>query len=133
MEKNVQWKNYLGKGAYTEKVYSLDEATIDKVVPQPCPNGNYKILRHDLSDNMARVIYIGRVADRTADAGLADRLKEHIGEWPGVLYFDFNVKETPLQAYYQECLDYHNWQPIYNSVHPAKLPGRDDKCPVCGE
>lgn len=45
------------------------------------PNGNYKIFRQNPFDKKYYVVYVGRVADRTTDEGLKDRLKEHIGEW----------------------------------------------------
>ena len=130
---NLIWDNYLGLGPHKENVYSLDEQTIDFAVPSNISNGNYKIFQQNPTDKLYYVIYVGRVADRTTDDGLKDRLKEHIGEWPGSLYFDYEAKNTSLQAYHQECVDYHNWQPIYNSVHPAKLPNRNDPCPICGQ
>lgn len=134
MNIEIWWTNYQGKGTYfQETVYSLDEDGINANVPKNQPNGNYKIFQQNPTDKLYYVIYVGRVADRTSDEGLKDRLKEHIGEWSGVLYFDFEVKGTPLQAYNQECEDYHDWQPIYNSVHPAKLPNRNDPCPICGQ
>ena len=130
---NLTWDNYLGQGPHCENVYSLDRETIDAIVPANMPNGNYKIFRQNPFDKKYYVVYVGRVADRTTDDGLKDRLKEHIGEWPGSLYFDCEAKNTPLQAYNQECVDYHDWQPKYNSVHPAKLPNRNDPCPICGQ
>ena len=130
---NLTWENYLGQGPHCETVYSLEGEIIDAIVPANVPNGNYKLFQQNPIDKKYYVVYVGRVADRISDEGLRDRLKEHIGEWLGIMYFDFEVKDTPLQAYYQECLDYHNWQPMYNSVHPAKLPGRNDECPICGE
>lgn len=130
---NLTWENYLGQGSYNESAYSLDRETIDAIVPVNVPNGNYKIFQQNPIDKKYYVVYVGRVADRTADEGLRYRLKEHIGEWSGDLYFDYGVKTTPLQAYNQECQDYHNWNPKYNNVHPAKLPGRDDRCLICGE
>lgn len=140
MKRYVTWKSYPGVGKEKSMyLYSLDADTIDDVVDSGIPNGNYRIFRRtEKADGTGsyRNIYIGRVADRTSDDGLKDRLKEHIGEWRGDLYFECNSEPTPLAAYQHECRDYHTWkeedQAEYNSVHPAKLRP-NDKCPVCGE
>jgi len=133
MEMQVTWQNYPGKGQYVETVYTLDEHTIDEVVPDNCPHGNYRILRFNPMNETVNVIYVGRVANRTSDAGLKDRLKEHVNEWQGILYFDFEIQPTAIDAYQQECWDFHNWNTQHNDSHPAKLPYRNDPCPVCGQ
>lgn len=134
----VTWQKYPGTGNYhSQVVYSLDAQTIDNIVPNDKPHGNYKIYRKTIQglQSYFKVIYVGRVADRTSDKGLKERIKEHINDWKGDLFFDYKVQATAKAAYNRECTDYHTWknagQADYNNVHPAKL---DDNCtcPVCG-
>lgn len=129
----VEWNNYPNIGHLIEDVYSLDERTIDQIVPANKPNGNYKIYRYDSVNSVVNVIYVGRVADRDSDEGLKVRLKEHIGEWQGLLFFNFIIQNTPVQAYNQECIDYHDFRPEYNIYHPDKLSNNEAKCPICEE
>lgn len=135
----ITWSNYLGSGKpFSTMAYPLDEATINDIVPDNKPHGNYKIYQKRLVDGKEkyRVIYIGRTADRTSDLGLKARIKDHVKEWEGELFFDFVVQNSAKAAYEQECRDYHNWTErgcaIYNEYHPAKMDD-NDKCPVCGE
>lgn len=44
MKTQVEWQNYPEKGHYIEEIYSLDDSTIDDVLPGRYPNGNYRIL-----------------------------------------------------------------------------------------
>jgi len=104
-------------------IYKLDEKTVD-LIPDNIPNGNYRIYRRHTENDSYEVIYVGRVGNRTSDAGLKCRLKEHIGEWYGDLYFECNSQPSELFAYFRECSDFHQWkdanQARYNSDHPAK-------------
>lgn len=136
----VTWSNYMGTGqSKSVIVYSLDADTINAMVPDNISNGNYRIFRRYIEDgkSMFDVIYVGRVAFRTSDRGLKDRLLEHEGEWTGDLFFDYNNEPTALAAYRHECRDYHGWksvgQAIHNNVHPAKIPNYTEYCPICGQ
>lgn len=119
----------------TQNFGLLDESVIDKYVPDNHQPGNYRIGR--LIGNSFRIIYVGRV-DKRKDRGIKDRLKEHIGEWPGNLYFNWNDASTIEEAYNNECKDYHTWLnyegTLENDNHPAKPEGKTNlKCPVCNQ
>lgn len=140
MAEQVIWNNYMGTGqSKSVIVYPLDVNTINALVYDNISNGNYRIYRRSIKNGryMYDVIYVGRVALRTSDRGLKDRLLEHVEEWIGDLFFDYNNEPTALAAYRHECKDYHGWksvgQAIYNDVHPAKIPNYTESCPVCGQ
>ena len=133
----IQYINHPSTGDVLKvPAWSLDEETIDSVVPENISNGNYRIYeRHE--NGFCEVIYVGRVGNRTSDAGLKCRLKEHVGEWSGDLFFDWNAQSMELFAYNRECKDYHMWkdtgQAKYNDVHPAKPKRYANlvKCQIC--
>ncbi len=134
-KKTIKWNNYpyTGKAAVVE-YYKFDEKTIDKYVPEGVMPGNYKIGR--LKDGVFTIIYVGRV-DHRQDEGLRDRLKEHIGEWNGDLWFDWAKAKDVKAAYEQECTDFHLWggaKHLENDKHPRKPDGKTGmNCPICGE
>lgn len=133
---NVTWNIYPGtKKKETLSFALLREDVIEKEVPDGVMPGNYRIGR--LVGNKFRIIYIGRVDNRT-DRGLKDRLIEHIEEWDGDLYFNWNDEIESEDAYRRECEDYHNWLKyegsLENDIHPRKPNGKTNlKCPVCGQ
>ena len=82
------------------------------------------------------MIYVGRVDDRE-DEGLKERIKDHIGEWEGDLWFDWKEADNIAAAYEQECIDFHAWggkDKLENIDHPAKPKGKTNlKCPKCNQ
>lgn len=49
-------------------------------------------------------------------------------------HFWFQYKKTALDAYEQECKDYHKYGAVHtlrNKIHPAKNKGSNRLCPVC--
>lgn len=140
MEEQITWINYMGTGQpKTIIVYPFTAEIVNDLVFDNIPHGNYRIYRRYIENNryMYNVIYVGRVANRTSDRGLKDRLLEHIGEWTGELYFECNREISALAAYRHECNDYHGWksvgQAIYNDSHPAKISNFTEFCPICGK
>ena len=76
--------------------------------------------------------------DDRKDRGLKDRLIEHIGEWEGTLYFNWNDEFDVETAYRRECEDYHIWLEhegtLENDKHPRKPDGMPNlKCSICGQ
>lgn len=136
MGENIQvtWNDYPGKGRVTEPFGLLCKDVIERTVPDGIQPANYRIGRL-IGDNFS-IIYVGRVDERQ-DRGLKDRLIEHIGEWPGNLYFNWNNEADVEYAYYRECEDYHKWLEyegkLENDIHPRKPNGMNDlDCPICG-
>lgn len=131
----INWENYPYTGKKASVVfYKLTEDVVDDIVPDGIMPGNYRIGR--LKDQKFSMIYVGRVDDREDD-GLKDRIKEHIGEWKGDLWFDWKEVADVESAYKQECIDYHTWggkDKLENKEHPAKPKGKTNlKCPKCNQ
>lgn len=131
----VTWTNYPGKGRVTEPFGLLEKEVIERTVPDGIMPGNYRIGR--LVGTSFHIIYVGRVDDRQ-DRGLKDRLIEHIGEWQGTLYFNWNNEANVEDAYYRECEDYHKWLgyegALENDIHPRKPDEMSDlNCPICDQ
>lgn len=132
---NVTWNILDGTGKpTTQSMVALTSESIDKYVPDNVMPGNYTIGR--LEGNMLKIIYVGRV-DYRQDDGLKDRLKEHIGEWPGNLYFYWTPAYSVKEAFETECNDYHFWLKhegvLENEIHPRKPDGKNYNCPYCKE
>lgn len=132
---NVTWNNLHGDGKQTtQSMVALTSEAIDKYVPDGIMPGNYTIGR--LVGTKLHIIYVGRV-DYRQDDGLKDRLKDHIGEWPGSLYFYWTMANSVKVAYETECHDYHFWLnyegKLENEIHPRKPEGKDYDCPDCGQ
>lgn len=132
---NVKCDNLYGDGRQiTIEMVALTSEAIDKAVPAGIMPGNYVIGR--LTGNTLNVIYVGRV-DYRQDEGLKDRLKEHIGEWYGNLYFYWNKANSVKDSFETECNLYHFWLEhegqLENSIHPRKPANQNYTCPVCGQ
>lgn len=114
------------------KVFPFNKDSIETNVPDGVMPGNYRI--GSLRKSGYHVIYVGRV-DFREDRGIKDRLIEHIGEFEGDLYFDYNSNNTPENAYLRECLDYHFWKNVEgkleNKIHPDVPNGLNLHCPIC--
>lgn len=131
----VTWSDFPERGQVTEPFGLLEKGVIESTVPDGIQPGNYRIGR--LVGTSFHIIYVGRVDDRQ-DRGLKDRLIEHIGEWPGDLYFNWNDELEIDDAYNRECEDYHKWKDyegkLENGVHPRKPDGNTKiQCPICGQ
>lgn len=115
-------------------VYPLNVDSVEANVPDGVVPANYRIGR--LVGQSYTVIYVGRV-DYRQDCGLKDRMLEHIGEFYGNCYFEWNNATSPLAAYKRECQDYHCWGQyghLENKIHPRKPEGYSQTvCPVCGQ
>jgi hypothetical protein len=78
-----------------------------------------------LSRNGITIHYVGR-----SDSDLRGRLSQSIGEGKGYKYFWFDYETSPMKAYKRECILYHKYNPIDNTVHPAIPPFTNWRCPV---
>lgn len=116
-------------------MYKLDDDVIDKNVPDGIISGNYRIWRKN--DNKFTPLYVGR-SDERKDEGLKERIKDHVDEWEGDLWFDWSEADDVVEAYENECKDYHRCGgdngKLENNIHPRKPDGCCDlECPICGE
>lgn len=112
-------------------VYSYNEQTINLIITSDFI-GNYRIGILDENDTF-KVAYIGRATEQS----VKERLLQHIHnrDFNNCTVFDFNVAETPEDAYYRECLDYHAFDDgqggdgfFKNQIHPSKI-NADLECP----
>lgn len=122
------------KGKNRVIVYPLNEESIEMHIPDDVQPANYRIGR--LVGQKYHVIYVGRV-DSRQDRGLKDRMIEHVGEFTGDCYFEWNAADSILDAYMRECEDYHCWSlygSLENKIHPRKPDDyTQTMCPVCGQ
>jgi hypothetical protein len=115
-----QMKSLSMKGPYT-----LSVEMIEKEILARSP-GNYALGYVD--GHTFIVKYVGR-----SDFDLHSRLKDWVGKYP---LFKWSYASSDLSAYEKECLNYHDFGSnlaLDNLRHPAKLDGKDWKCPVCDE
>lgn len=91
--------------------------------------GNYRLSRN--SPDTFVVSYIGR-----SDNELANRIKDHIKE--GYKSFVWAPKDSPIEAYNQECEDFHYYGGDIGAIdndkdlgHPHSPKGETLSCPVC--
>ena len=121
-------------GEINVEVYPLNKDSIEKNVPDGIQPANYRIGR--LSNLGYSIIYVGRVDDRQ-DRGLKDRMIEHLDDFEGNCYFEWNETTSILDAYKKECTDYHCWSllgTLENSIHPRKPSSSIFTiCPICGQ
>lgn len=114
-------------------VFPLNEESIEEHVADGVQPANYRIGRQN--DQKYEVIYVGRV-DIRQDRGLKDRMIEHLNEFEGNCFFEWNEERNVIDAYTRECLDYHCWSEagnLENQIHPGKPTGYYKICPVCGK
>ncbi len=91
-----------------------------------------------INDNGLFVVrYVGR-----SDSDLKERVRHGIAEMEAdkALRFErfkFSYADSVVEAYYKECLNYHDFGGaegrLINKAHPAKPEGHEGKCPICGE
>ena len=114
-------------------VYPFNEESIEENVADDIQPANYRIGR--LDKQVYEVIYVGRVEIRQ-DRGLKDRMNEHLAEFEGDCYFEWNEANNVPDSYIRECLVYHCWSKVgnlENQEHPGKPSGYQVICPVCGK
>ena len=80
-----------------------------------------------LSRNGTTIHYVGR-----SDSDLRGRLRKSIMEGEGYQYFWFAYETSPMRAYKRECILYHRYNPVDNTVHPAVPANMNWRCPVRG-
>jgi hypothetical protein len=80
-----------------------------------------------LSRNGMTIHYVGR-----SDSDLRGRLSQSILEGEGYRYFWFAYETSPMRAYKRECVLFHRYNPVDNTVHPAVPPNANWRCPVKG-
>jgi len=101
----------------------LEESTIQTLVEKGSI-GNYL-----LYDSKQCVLYVGR-----SDTDLQKRLLDHVNE-PPYKSFKFSYADSPEEAYYKECKQYHEYEKsgkLRNEKHPDCPDGMGHlRCPVC--
>lgn len=125
------------------EVFQLTDANMC-LIPENAQYGNYRI--GVLKGTEFWVCYYGRSDNH--DGGLRERVREHIGDvtnkderiYDSSHFFWFNVVHSALDAYKQECEDYHTFMDIDggdfvdNDIHPSVPDGMAGVtfCPICG-
>ena len=104
--------------------YDLNESSVSNNVTSK-KVGNYALGKMGTGTEASTfmVSYVGR-----SDGDLADRLREHIGEYSR---FKFSYADSVESAFREECRNYHDFGPAGNKVHPASPAGSSVKCPSC--
>lgn len=86
--------------------------------------GNYWLF-----DGTLGIRYVGR-----SDTDLQKRLLDHVNE-PHYKSFKFSYADSPEEAYYKECKQYHEYEKsgkLRNEKHPDCPDGMGHlRCPVC--
>ena len=105
--------------------YNLSTEKVDELITARSP-GNYA-LGH-VEGHAFIVRYIGR-----SDFDLRGRLKDWLEKYT---FFKWSYASSVKEAYEKECQNYHDFgenRMLENRYHPAKLDGKDWKCPVCNK
>lgn len=98
---------------------------IDNTIKARSP-GNYAL--GYIKDHSFMIEYVGR-----SDKDLRGRLINWVGKYA---FFKWSYAISEKAAYLKECRNYHDFignADLDNQLHPAKLDGKDWKCPVCGK
>lgn len=132
-------------GTWKDRKFEVNPFTEDNVelIPITAKFGNYRI--GILKGDDFWVQYFGR-SDHN-DEGLRKRVSDHLSKgnptnhelrlYDETYYFWFQEQPNPLEAFKQECRDWHTFQDIDdgkfidNDIHPARLEGK--KCPICNK
>ncbi len=103
----------------------LSNDRIEELIVARSP-GNYAL--GDIEGHAFIVKYIGR-----SDFDLRARLKDWVGHYAN---FKWSYALSEKEAYEKECQNYHDFgerKSLDNTIHPAKLDGKDWECEVCGK
>ena len=105
--------------------FTLSVEMIEKEILARSP-GNYAL---GFVDGHTFIVkYVGR-----SDFDLHSRLKDWLGKYP---LFKWSYASSAHAAYEKECRNYHDFGgnlSLDNLRHPAKIDGKDWRCPVCNE
>ena len=131
-----------GRLSNTIEVYPFTEENVMRI-PEEAQFGNYRIGL--LKNDEFWVQYFGR-SDHN-DGGLRKRVSDHLTMgattdhknrlYDESYYFWFKVQSNELEAFRQECRDWHTFKDldegnfVDNDIHPARPNGRS--CPICNE
>ena len=105
--------------------FELSAKKIEQLIIARSP-GNYALGHIDGHSFIVK--YVGR-----SDFDINGRLKDWVGAYP---QFKWSYASSEKAAYDKECKNYHDFggnRLLDNSIHPAKLDGKDWKCKVCGK
>ena len=69
--------------------------------------------------------YVGR-----SDDDVNGRLKDWAGKTKSPL-FKFSYADSVEEAFEKECNNYHDFNPLGNTSHPARPEGKKWECPRC--
>lgn len=119
-------------------VYPFTEKCIASIVNSKITCANYRL--GQVKDGNFYVFYAGRVTGET----LRQRLLEHVDEYRNYkdAYFNYIEQQTEVNAYRQECDDYHTFLDIdeeegdeyfRNAIHPARPSDSIVECHICGK
>ncbi len=73
------------------------------------------------------VLYVGR-----SDQDLASSLHEHAARGR-YRHFEAHYRTSPQEAFEQECVLFHQFDPPDNRAHPCRPQESDWRCPHCAE
>lgn len=110
--------------------YDWDSETIESV---PETIGNYA-LGYKMSDGSFCPNYVGRVEKGT----IRKRLMEHLNECKNCRktnkcnLFKYSSALHSIDTYKKECMNYHEFSPRCNEIHPDKLEDSVEPCPYFG-
>ena len=104
-------------GLDMEGPYTFDTDTIDSKTSASLSN---YALGYITENGLFKPQYVGRGDVKT-------RLKAHLKEYDALL-FKFSYAKSEKEAYEKECVNYHDFEPEWNDIHPT-LP-KGVKCPV---
>ncbi len=102
----------------------------DKIDENVGPNlpGNYAV--GYISETDFIVLYVGR-----SDQDINAELKDWVYRKSDCLFFKFSIAKSPEDAFYKECINYHDFLGSTNlksNKHPSHDETVDWKCPRCG-
>ena len=118
-------KNITKASLFMNGPVPLSNDRIEELIVARSP-GNYAL--GDIEGHAFIVKYVGR-----SDYDLGSRLADWVGNYT---HFKWSYALSEKEAYYKECKNYHDFggnRLLDNSIHPAKLDGKDWKCKVCGK
>lgn len=110
-------------GLNMEGPYNLNLEEVDQAIKKGAI-GNYALGFVDSMDGRFVILLIGR-----SDQDLNGELKAFLGK--GYKKFKYCYAANTQEAFIKECYDYHDFSPIYNTTHPQRPEGSNDRCPKC--
>ena len=102
--------------------YNLTNNEIDRVITRTSP-GNYAL--GYTKEKTFNVCYVGR-----SDNDVNARLKSWVGK-TSQPQFKFSYASSAKTAFEKECHNYHDFNPVDNTIHPDRPANTNWKCPRC--